>query len=162
VARVLHPERRYLFVIDGAEALRVAIERVFGEGAEVQRCQIYKRRDVKEHLPKSAQRGRRAGGNPHRASAGCGRTSAQNLGVDQPDRTLPFHRRARRTECETLASRGPCSALDGHRIVRSGEVIRASERLPGTGNPAARTESVIRSAGPGRVTCSPPRAAAFN
>jgi transposase-like protein len=55
VARGLNPERRYLFVIDGAKALRAAIEGVFGERAEVQRCQIHKRRNVKEHLPKSAQ-----------------------------------------------------------------------------------------------------------
>ena len=55
VARGLNPERRYLFVIDGAKALRAAIERVFGARAEVQRCQMHKRRNVKEHLPKSAQ-----------------------------------------------------------------------------------------------------------
>jgi putative transposase len=55
VARGLSSEKRYLFVIDGAKALRVAIERVFGERAQVQRCQIHKRRNVKEHLPKSAQ-----------------------------------------------------------------------------------------------------------
>jgi transposase-like protein len=53
--RGLHSERRYLFVIDGAKALRAGIERVFGERAEVQRCQIHKRRNVKEHLPKNAQ-----------------------------------------------------------------------------------------------------------
>jgi len=35
VARGLNPERRYLFVIDGAKALRTGIERVFGERAEV-------------------------------------------------------------------------------------------------------------------------------
>src|SRR5271156_6535577 len=45
VARGLDPERRYLFVIDGAKALRAGIERVFGERAEVQRCQIHKRRN---------------------------------------------------------------------------------------------------------------------
>jgi transposase-like protein len=55
VARGLQQERRYLFVIDGAKALRAGIERVFGERAEVQRCQIHKRRNVKEHLPKNAQ-----------------------------------------------------------------------------------------------------------
>ena len=55
VARGLNPERRYLFVIDGAKALRAAIERVFGDRAEVQRCQIHKRRNVQEHLPKQAQ-----------------------------------------------------------------------------------------------------------
>ena len=55
VARGLHPERRYLFVIDGGKALRAGIARVFGERAEVQRCQIHKRRNVQEHLPQSAQ-----------------------------------------------------------------------------------------------------------
>ena len=56
VARGLKPERRHLFVIDGAKALRAAIEKVFGERAEVQRCQIHKRRNVKDHLPKNCQR----------------------------------------------------------------------------------------------------------
>jgi transposase-like protein len=55
VTRGLDPERRYLFVIDGAKALRAAIERVFGERAEVQRCQLHKRRNVAEYLPKNAQ-----------------------------------------------------------------------------------------------------------
>ena len=55
VARGLNPEPRYLFVIDGAKALRAAIEPVFGDRAEVQRCQIHKRRNVKDHLPKQAQ-----------------------------------------------------------------------------------------------------------
>jgi putative transposase len=55
VTRGLAPERRYLFVIDGAKALRAAIERVFGARAEVQRCQLHKRRNVAEYLPKRAQ-----------------------------------------------------------------------------------------------------------
>jgi len=55
VARGLNAERRYLFVIDGAKALRAAVERVFGHRAEVQRCQLHKRRNVKEYLPKKAQ-----------------------------------------------------------------------------------------------------------
>lgn len=55
VARGLSTERRYLFVIDGAKALRAAIERVFGGRAEVQRCQLHKRRNVQEYLPKNAQ-----------------------------------------------------------------------------------------------------------
>jgi transposase-like protein len=55
VERGLKPDRRYLFVIDGAKALRAAIEKVFGKQAEVQRCQIHKRRNVKDHLPKNAQ-----------------------------------------------------------------------------------------------------------
>jgi putative transposase len=56
VARGLKQDRRYLFVIDGAKALRAAIEKVFGERAEVQRCQIHKRRNVKDHLPENCQK----------------------------------------------------------------------------------------------------------
>lgn len=56
VARGLHPDRRYLFVIDGAKALRAAIAKVFGDRGEVQRCQIHKRRNVREHLPENGQR----------------------------------------------------------------------------------------------------------
>ena len=56
VARGLKPDRRYLFIIDGAKALRAAIEKVFGERAEVQRCQIHKRRNVKDHLPENCQK----------------------------------------------------------------------------------------------------------
>ena len=42
-------------ICDGAKALRAAIERVFGHRAEVQRCQVHKRRNVKEYLPKRVQ-----------------------------------------------------------------------------------------------------------
>jgi len=55
VARGLSTERRYLFVIDGAKALRAGIARVLGERGEVPRCQVHKRRNVAEHLPKGAQ-----------------------------------------------------------------------------------------------------------
>ena len=51
VERGLDVERHYLVVIDGSKALRAAVERVFGTQAEVQRCQLHKRRNVKEHLP---------------------------------------------------------------------------------------------------------------
>jgi transposase-like protein len=51
VERGLDPQRRYLVVIDGSKALRAAVEKVFGARAEVQRCQLHKRRNVKDHLP---------------------------------------------------------------------------------------------------------------
>lgn len=51
VARGLNQERRSLFVLDGSKALRRAVERIFGGRAEVQRCQLHKRRNVKDHLP---------------------------------------------------------------------------------------------------------------
>jgi putative transposase len=45
-------ERRYLFVIDGAKALRAAINEVFGAHQPVQRCRTHKLRNVLQHLPK--------------------------------------------------------------------------------------------------------------
>jgi putative transposase len=48
----LRTERQYLFVIDGARALRAAIEEVFGGNQLVQRCRTHKLRNVVERLPK--------------------------------------------------------------------------------------------------------------
>lgn len=42
VARGIDAERRYLFVLDGSKALGAAVEKVFGERAQVQRCQLHK------------------------------------------------------------------------------------------------------------------------
>ena len=51
VGRGLDPKRRYLFVIDGAKALRCAIDGVFGADQPVQRCRNHKIRNVVGHLP---------------------------------------------------------------------------------------------------------------
>lgn len=40
-----------LFVLDGAKALRAAVQRVWGKFAVVQRCQAHKRRNVEAHVP---------------------------------------------------------------------------------------------------------------
>ncbi|MDE2505996.1 MAG: transposase [Planctomycetota bacterium] len=53
VARGLDPKRRRLFVIDGAKALRKAIDEVFGDGTPVQRCRNHKLRNVLGHLPEA-------------------------------------------------------------------------------------------------------------
>ena len=53
VERGLQADRRRLFVIDGAKALRSAIGRVFGQGNLVQRCRNHKVRNVVGHLPKA-------------------------------------------------------------------------------------------------------------
>ena len=45
-------ERKYLFVIDGAKALRSAIEELFGAEQPVQRCRNHKMRNVLEELPR--------------------------------------------------------------------------------------------------------------
>ena len=44
VARGIRPDRRRLFIVDGAKALRSAIAQVFGAGNEVQRCRNHKLR----------------------------------------------------------------------------------------------------------------------
>jgi putative transposase len=53
--RGLDMERDYLFVLDGSKALRAAVARLFGSDVLVQRCQVHKRRNVKEQLPPEHQ-----------------------------------------------------------------------------------------------------------
>jgi transposase-like protein len=48
----LPTDRQYLFVIDGAKALRAAVEEVFGADQPVQRCRNHKMRNVLDELPK--------------------------------------------------------------------------------------------------------------
>ena len=55
VRRGLDPRKRYLFITDGAKALRKAIGKVFGGRALTQRCQEHKKRNVLEHLPDKLQ-----------------------------------------------------------------------------------------------------------
>jgi transposase-like protein len=55
VSRGVRPDRRRLFVIDGAKALRAAIDTVFGATNPVQRCRNHKLRNVLGHLPKDQQ-----------------------------------------------------------------------------------------------------------
>ena len=51
VARSVDPKAKRLFVIDGAKALRAAINRVFGAQHAVQRCRNHKIRNVCDRLP---------------------------------------------------------------------------------------------------------------
>jgi putative transposase len=48
----LPTDRKYLFVIDGAKALRAVIEELFGAEQAVQRCRNHKVRNVLNELPK--------------------------------------------------------------------------------------------------------------
>ncbi len=50
--RGLRTDQQYLFVIDGAKALRAAIEEVFGADQPVQRCRNHKMRNVLDELPR--------------------------------------------------------------------------------------------------------------
>jgi transposase-like protein len=51
VSRGLESERKMLIVLDGAKALRKAVQMVLGEQAVVQRCRIHKLRNVLDQLP---------------------------------------------------------------------------------------------------------------
>jgi len=51
VTRGLRVEHSMLFVIDGGKAIRKALRDVFGDRAIVQRCQVHKARNVRDHLP---------------------------------------------------------------------------------------------------------------
>jgi putative transposase len=55
VARGLDSERKILVVIDGAKALRKAVQMVLGENGLVQRCRLHKERNVLEQLPREKQ-----------------------------------------------------------------------------------------------------------
>src|SRR5437588_9084624 len=50
--RGLPTDQQYLFVIDGAKALRAGIEEVFGSDQPVQRCRNHKMRNVLDELPR--------------------------------------------------------------------------------------------------------------
>jgi transposase-like protein len=56
VERGVKPDRRRLFVIDGAKALRKAIDQVYGSDNPIQRCRNHKIRNVLGHLPDEQQR----------------------------------------------------------------------------------------------------------
>jgi putative transposase len=53
VGRGLRVESAMLFVIDGGKAIRKALRDVFGDRAIVQRCQVHKARNVRDHLPEA-------------------------------------------------------------------------------------------------------------
>ena len=79
-----------LVVVDGAKALATAVRAVFGELALIQRCQIHKRRNVGDHLPKADReqvdarlRGAFADPDPH-----SGLLKAKRLAA-KLDRTCP-------------------------------------------------------------------------
>jgi transposase-like protein len=51
IERGLRVDAPMLFAIDGGKGLRKALSDVFGDRAVVQRCQVHKARNVRDHLP---------------------------------------------------------------------------------------------------------------
>ena len=134
-----------LVVIDGAKALRKAIEQVLGRGAVVQRCQRHKERNVLDHLPERERpwvrrKLRAAWGDPdHRAALRALEALASGLERTHPGAAsslrkgmaetltvtrLGLHGRLK----ATMASTNPCELMI--------EIVRATQRnvkrwLPG-------------------------------
>jgi transposase-like protein len=52
IARGLSVEKPYLFLLDGAKALKKAVTSRFGSKALLQRCRVHKKRNVEKYLPK--------------------------------------------------------------------------------------------------------------
>jgi len=55
IRRGLDINEKRLYVLDGAKALKKAVKDTFGDKAVFQRCQVHKKRNVLEQLPKSEQ-----------------------------------------------------------------------------------------------------------
>jgi putative transposase len=52
IARGLSKEKPYLFVLDGAKALKKAVTSRFGFKTLIQRCRVHKKRNIQKYLPK--------------------------------------------------------------------------------------------------------------
>ncbi|HSW35738.1 MAG TPA: transposase, partial [Candidatus Limnocylindrales bacterium] len=52
--RGLNADNGILAVIDGSKALKKALQALFGDNVLIQRCQVHKKRNIKDYLPESA------------------------------------------------------------------------------------------------------------
>jgi putative transposase len=52
IERGLSKDKSYLFVLDGAKALKKAVISRFGSRALIQRCRVHKKRNIQKYLPK--------------------------------------------------------------------------------------------------------------
>lgn len=52
--RGLNADNGILAAIDGSRALKKAIKAIFGDNVLIQRCQVHKKRNIKDYLPESA------------------------------------------------------------------------------------------------------------
>jgi putative transposase len=52
IGRGLATDKPYLFVLDGAKALKKAVVSRFGSRALIQRCRVHKKRNIQKYLPK--------------------------------------------------------------------------------------------------------------
>jgi transposase-like protein len=52
IARGLSMDKPYLFILDGAKALKKAVVSRFGSQGLIQRCRVHKKRNIQKYLPK--------------------------------------------------------------------------------------------------------------
>ncbi len=52
IARGLSVDKPYLFILDGAKALKKAVVSRFGAKGLIQRCRVHKKRNIQKYLPK--------------------------------------------------------------------------------------------------------------
>ena len=52
IARGLSVDKPYLFILDGAKALKKAVTSRFGSKGLIQRCRVHKKRNIQKYLPK--------------------------------------------------------------------------------------------------------------
>jgi transposase-like protein len=52
IARGLSVDKPYLFILDGAKALKKAVASRFGSKGLIQRCRVHKKRNIQKYLPK--------------------------------------------------------------------------------------------------------------
>lgn len=127
-ARGVNAKAKHLFVIDGAKALRVAINKVFGPQHPVQRCRNHKIRNVCDRLPeeqkeqvKSAMR------SAYKLEAKAGMARLRKL-ADWLEQECPAAANSLREgleECFTINRLGVPSSL--HRCLATTNLIESSQ-----------------------------------
>jgi len=125
VARGLTADDGLLVVIDGAKALRAAVDSVFGDQALVQRCTLHKRRNVTDYLPRDQR-------------AFVGRKLAAAFTDPDPDKGL----RAAQTLARSLEAKHPDAAAS----LREGLTEMFTVRRLGVSDRLARSLSTTNAA----------------
>jgi transposase-like protein len=133
VSRNLDVQRSTLFVIDGSGALRKAIRTVFGQYAIVQRCQVHKVQNVRDHLPKEMHQSvRKAMRDAYQArSVAAAKTRllalAKQLATEHPG-----------------AAASLCKGLDETLTVKGMGLTKSLERTLSTTNPIENLNGGVR------------------
>ena len=128
VARGVNPKTKRLFVIDGAKALRAAINRVFGAQHPVQRCRNHKIRNVCDRLPEEQKdQVKAAMRSAYKLEAKDGMARLRKLAdwLEQESPAAANSLREGLEECFTINRLGIASSL--HRCLATTNVIESPQ-----------------------------------